>query len=80
MSYFEDKLLRNRSGSKTIGISILIGLMGMLPLLLYIGLGPKDGNPIGLGLLAIVIMPIAGIGIFVGVIKILARHFDSHKE
>jgi hypothetical protein len=32
-----------------IGLAVAVG--GTVPLLLYIVLGPKDGNPIGLGLL-----------------------------
>lgn len=41
------------------GIAVLA--LGAGPLLLYIVFGPADGNPIGLGLLAMVAVPVGGI-------------------
>lgn len=38
--------------TKLLLTGVLIPTTGTLPLILYIALGPADGNPIGLGLLA----------------------------
>ncbi len=38
----------------------LVALLGIGPLLLYIAVGPADGNPIGLGLLAMLAVPASG--------------------
>lgn len=40
------------------GLAVLV--LGVGPLLLYIPFGPADGNPVGLGLLAFVAMPVGG--------------------
>jgi hypothetical protein len=45
-------------------------MLGAAPLIFYIQWGPTNGNPIGLGLLALVAMPVACVGAAVGVIKI----------
>jgi hypothetical protein len=54
------------TGAKIIVTAIGIWLLSAGPLLLYIVFGPSDGNPIGLGLLAMlgtgVAMPLGGIG------------------
>lgn len=42
-------------------------------LLLYIAFGPEDGNPIGLGLLAVAAVPVAAIGAVVGLITALVQ-------
>jgi hypothetical protein len=47
----------------------------VLPLLAYIAFGPKDGNPIGLGLLAVFAVPIATIGVLVGLIRLVVEVF-----
>lgn len=57
-------------------LSLAVGAAGVLPLLLYIAVGPADGNPIGLGLLAVAAVPIAGVGVFIGLIKMLVEHFQ----
>lgn len=54
-----------------------IGFAGTLPLLLYIAFGPAKGNPIGLGLLAVVAVPIAGVGIAVGAIAALVQYLGA---
>jgi hypothetical protein len=69
----EQSLVERWSGLKIIKTSLAIGLAGTLPLLLYIAIGPSDGNPIGLGLLAVVAIPIAVIGTLVGLVKSLVQ-------
>ena len=51
--------------------------VGVLSLLLYVAFGPVDGNPIGLGLLAVAVVPIAGMGILIGVVKLLVRYLET---
>lgn len=36
---------------KRVKIGAMIAVAGTVPLLIYVRVGPKDGNPIGLGLL-----------------------------
>lgn len=80
MSRLEEALLRRSSGMKIILVSMAIGLGGALPLLLYIAFGPANGNPIGLGLLAVVAVPAAVIGTLIGLIKLLVQRFMRHGE
>ena len=75
MSYLEETLLRRKSGLSITVWSLVIGFAGVLPLLLYMALGPADGNPIGLGLLAVVAVPVAGVGVVVGLIVTLVQKF-----
>lgn len=55
-------------GVKILLTSLTIGAVGIAPLLLYILLGPKDGNPIGLGLLAVLAAAVGGIGSLIGAV------------
>ncbi len=74
MSRIEEALLRRFSGQQIVAWSLAFGLLGAAPLLLYVAFGPADGNPIGLGLLAVIAVPVGGIGLAVGLIKILAEY------
>ncbi len=65
----EEALLNRWSGLKIMRMSLALGLAAISPLLLYILLGPKDGNPIGLGLLAIAGIPFAAVGFLTGFAK-----------
>lgn len=59
--------------------SLLLGAAGIAPLLLYILLGPADGNPIGLGLLAVVAVPASVVGMAIGGVTLLVERFTRHK-
>lgn len=59
-----------RGGIAIIRTSLAIGAAGILPLLLYAAFGPSNGNPIGLGLLAVVAVPVALIGTAAGLLKL----------
>lgn len=50
--------------------SLAAGAVGIAPLLLYILLGPAGGNPIGLGLLAVLASAIAIMGGLIGAVTI----------
>ena len=69
MSHVEEALVRRSSGARIVLISLALGAAGILPLLLYVQFGPHDGNPIGLGLLAIAAVPLGGMGILVGLVR-----------
>jgi hypothetical protein len=80
VSRLEERLVRSiagwfrrdrLAGAKILGASLLLGLAGVLPLLLYSVLGPEHGNPIGLGLLAVAAVGMALIGAAVGGLGLL---------
>lgn len=52
-----------------IASSVIIALLTIGPLLLRIAYGPKDENPVGLGLLAFFGMLVGGGGIVLGVVR-----------
>lgn len=76
MSTIEEVFLRRFPGARIVIGSLALGAIGFLPLQLYIWFGPKDGNPIGLGLLAVVMVPLAAVGTAVGLIKMLVERFQ----
>jgi hypothetical protein len=57
---------RRSYGLRILLISAAVAVVGISPLLLYILLGPSNGNPIGLGLLAMLAVPVAAIGGVIG--------------
>jgi hypothetical protein len=67
-------------GMKILRTSLLVGAGGIAPLLLYILLGPKNGNPIGLGLLAVVAAPVSLVGLAIGSITLLVERFARPKD
>jgi hypothetical protein len=75
MSRIEAAAAARWSGARIALGSLVLGVAAALPLSLYIVFGPKDGNPIGLGLLAVVGLPIAAVGVLVGVVKLLVERF-----
>lgn len=62
-----------RQGLRTLRWSGLIALAGVGPLLLYGVFGPADGNPIGLGLLAVLSVPAAAVLALVGIVQWLVE-------
>jgi hypothetical protein len=77
MSRIEEALVRRWGGVKLMKASALLGVAGSAPLLLYVLLGPKDGNPIGLGLLAVFTLPVAVVGLAVGAVAAVVQHRRS---
>jgi len=61
--------------SRFLIVGAIIAVAGYLPIQLYIIFGPRDGNPIGLGLLAAIGILLGMIVIAVGVIKRVIRYF-----
>lgn len=74
LSQLEESLLGRWSGPRILLTSLVIGACGVAPLLLYIGFGPADGNPIGLGLLAMIAIPLAAAGLLIGLIKTIVGY------
>ncbi|HYJ17605.1 MAG TPA: hypothetical protein VEW72_00380 [Burkholderiales bacterium] len=60
--------------SKGVRIGLLMLAIGVVPLLLYLTFGPKDGNPIGLGLLFIVTAPIGVLMILLNTALAFIQH------
>ena len=71
---------RNGRGLRILLRSLLIGALGVAPLLVYILLGPKDGNPIGLGLLAALAVAVSGIGMLIGAVIAAMEFFSRPKR
>jgi hypothetical protein len=71
MPDFEHKLLQRWSPMGFIKTGALVMLIGVGPLLLYALLGPADGNPIGLGLLMVVAVPIGFLLLGIGLLRLL---------
>lgn len=71
MSERDNVRSRSAPGSTIATFGVGVFVVGVGPLLLYGLLGPADGNPIGLGLLAMVSVPVAGMLVVLGLIKML---------
>ncbi|MCC6610661.1 MAG: hypothetical protein IT515_13435 [Burkholderiales bacterium] len=80
MSRTEEAVLRRFSGLKIVFWSLALGAAGVAPLLLYIAFGPADGNPIGLGLLAALAVPVGAVGAGIGLIKMLVEYFTGRRD
>lgn len=59
-----------RRGLRMLMLALAAAAVMVGPLLVYIALGPADGNPIGLGLLAAVGVPAAGVLLLVALIQL----------
>lgn len=58
MADFERGLTRRWSAAAFAKAGLALLAIGALPILLYAWLGPANGNPIGLGLLMVVLVPV----------------------
>lgn len=80
MMNIEEKSFRRFSGLHIIYFSLALGVVGILPFFLNIWFGPEDGNPIGLGLMMVVSVPVVAGGILLGLIKMIIEYFIRRKE
>jgi len=80
MSRTEEAALSRWTGFRIVVWSIVFGFVSYSPLQLYIWFGPDDGNPIGLGLLAVFGLPASALGIAIGLIKALVQYFRRRGE
>jgi hypothetical protein len=67
---------RRSTGLRILRGSLVAGAIGISPLLLYMLLGPADGNPIGLGLLAMLAVPVALIGGLIGLVTLAVERIQ----
>lgn len=71
---------RSWTFSSFLKLGIFVAAVGYIPLQLYIIFGPRDGNPIGLGLLFVVGM-FAGLSVIgIGVIRMLWQTFKHRRS
>lgn len=78
MTDLQRKMRSRWSGPWFLKAGALVALAGAAPLLLYILLGPADGNPIGLGLLMVAAV-LAGLFLAgIGLLKLLVTYFQQH--
>jgi hypothetical protein len=68
---YEHKLLGRWSAKTVIKTGLVVMLVGAGPLLLYTLLGPSNGNPIGLGLLMVVLVPVGFLLLGTGLLWLL---------
>jgi hypothetical protein len=76
----EEKLISRWSARTFLIAGAVIVAIGYLPLEMYILLGPRDGNPIGLGLLFITATPLGLLIFVIGLIKLIVRYFLDRGE
>lgn len=75
----EQRRAARRSANRFLVAGVVMAGIGYLPLQLYILFGPRDGNPIGLGLLAALAM-LAGLAVSAaGLVKLAIHYFLSRK-
>lgn len=58
---------------------VVIMLAGVAPLGLYILFGDPRGNPIGLGLLAVAAVPVGGMAVAIGLVKLVVGWFVGRR-
>jgi hypothetical protein len=59
-----------RRGLRALMIAIAVAVATIGPLAAYVAFGPADGNPIGLGLLAAVGVPVSGVLLLVALVQL----------
>lgn len=67
-------------GLRIIRRSLVLGAVGIAPLLLYAIFGPRNGNPIGLGLLAVTAVPLSLCGVFIGAVRLVVDRFARDRD
>ncbi len=80
MTKADEKATAKKCATRYLVAGLVLAGVGYLPLQLYILFGPRDGNPIGLGLLAIVAIPAGFIVCAIGMIKLVIGCFSNGKR
>jgi hypothetical protein len=67
------RILRSNAprGLKLIALSLVVLLLSALPIMIYVAIGPADGNPVGLGLLFFAGAMVAHVGFVVGLVMLI---------
>jgi len=79
VSDFDDGTNARWSLSRFLMVGLIIALVGYLPLQFYILFGPRDGNPIGLGLLFVIGVFTGLVVVVIGFIKHTIQYFMNRK-
>lgn len=66
-----------RLSLKIIATSLAVGVLAAAPLLVYVAIGPADGNPVGLGLLAMLGVLLAQAGLIAGLLHLAWELFTG---
>jgi hypothetical protein len=74
----EHRLLKRWTAAAFLKTGLALMAVGFLPILLYAVFGPADGNPIGLGLLMAVLVPIGFLLFGIGLLKWLFARLQRH--
>src|ERR1051326_4546674 len=69
MAGFERGLLKRWTAAAFAKAGLALLAIGALPILLYAWLGPAHGNPIGLGLLVVVLVPVGFLLLSIAALK-----------
>ena len=77
MPDFEHGLVRRWSAATFAKAGLALLAVGVLPLLLYTVFGPAHGNPIGLGLLMVVLAPVGFLLLGVAALKWLLAKLQA---
>ncbi len=65
----EERAMARRSASRCLMAGLALAGAGYLPLQLYILFGPRDGNPVGLGVWAVLAIFAGLVVVAIGLIK-----------
>ena len=74
----EHRLLKRWTAAAFLKAGVAMMAVGFLPILLYAMFGPADGNPIGLGLLMAVLVPVGFLLFGIGLLKWLFARLQRH--
>jgi hypothetical protein len=74
----EHRLLKRWTAAAFLTAGLALMAVGFLPILLYAMFGPADGNPIGLGLLMAVLVPVGFLLFGTGLLKWLFARLQRH--
>jgi hypothetical protein len=78
MADFEHKLLKRWTWTTFAKAGLLLMAIGFLPIALYSLFGPADGNPNGLGLLMVVLVPVGFLLLGTGLLRLLLARMQHH--
>jgi dipeptide/tripeptide permease len=62
---------------KLVKLGALLMAIGILPIALYSLFGPADGNPVGLGLVMVVLVPIGFLLVGTGLLRLLLARLQQ---
>ncbi|MEO5566112.1 MAG: hypothetical protein ABIR05_05585 [Luteimonas sp.] len=80
MADFEHKLLKRWAWTTFVKSGLLLMAIGAGPILLYSLFGPADGNPVGLGMLMVVLVPVGFLLFGTGLLKLLLAWLLQHRD